>query len=60
MIDSTRMRRIALSVGVLALTVAPHWSHAQQGSAPAVAKPTGTNSQGKKILPNVDTSLSLS
>jgi len=47
---SSRMRRIALCVGVLALTVAPHLSHAQQGSAPAVAKPTGTNSQGKKIL----------
>ena len=46
----SRMRRIALSVGVLALTVAPHWAHAQQSSAPAVAKPTGTNSQGKKIL----------
>ena len=43
-------RWIALSVGVLALTVAPEWAHAQQSSAPAVAKPTGTNSQGKKIL----------
>ena len=43
-------RRIALCANMIALTLAAHSAHAQQGSAPAVAKPAGTNSQGKKIL----------
>ncbi|MEO7999080.1 MAG: hypothetical protein ABI852_16625, partial [Gemmatimonadaceae bacterium] len=52
--STSSLRRIALSVGVLALSAATSLptstANAQQGSAPAVAKPTGTNSQGKKIL----------
>ncbi|MGV3710529.1 MAG: prolyl oligopeptidase family serine peptidase [Gemmatimonas sp.] len=49
-LPNVRLIALYAGVGAASILVDPSIAAAQQPSAPAVAKPTGTNSQGKKIL----------